>query len=236
MKRFVLCLISVLFASEALGHDLWLYLRSYYLKPGSRAEVKVVFGHNFPYEDILIPISKLTEFYYLKPDGKKAAFSKVREVRRKNDPSSRKGCVIAEFFPKEEGIYVLSVSRVRKGTPERVPSYKYAKAVVVVGDSKKGTPSRVLGHRLELVPLKDPSLLKPGSVLPVKVLFDGRPLSTFVYATYAGYWSETEPFPVVVKSDENGIARIKISRSGIWMVVCNHRIDFSASLTFEVRN
>ena len=51
----------------------------------------------------------------------------------------------------------------------------------------------------------------------------------------AGYYSEDEPFPVLSKSNEQGEALIKIPNPGIWMVVGNHKVDFSASLTFEIK-
>jgi len=77
--------------------------------------------------------------------------------------------------------------------------------------------------------------VKAGEAFPVRILFEGKPLSTFVYATYAGYYSEDEPFPVAVRSNEEGLAQIKMSQPGTWMIVSNHKVDFSASLTLEIK-
>jgi len=110
-----------------------------------------------------------------------------------------------------------------------VPSEKYAKSIITVGNAGKNV-SETFGHRIEIVPLKNPSEVRAGESLPVKILFEGKPLPTYIYATYAGYYSEDEPFPGLNKSNEKGIACVNISKPGIWMVVCNHKVDFSASL------
>ncbi|MBX6423111.1 DUF4198 domain-containing protein [Thermosulfurimonas sp. F29] len=240
MKKLVilgsLCLGFFILANPARGHDLWLYTPHFYFSPGETVNLKICFGHNFPHDDLIIPPESLSPFVVLSPSGKKFTVHDLEPHPLSKKPRSRKGFVLARFTPPEEGVYVVGTARVRRGTPEQVPSGKYAKAIIVVGQNLKGSFTEPLGYRLEIIPLKNPALIKPGEELPVRIMFDGKPLSTFVYATYAGYWSEKEPFPVITRSDARGIARIKIARPGVWMVVCNHRVDFSASLTFEVRD
>jgi len=53
------------------AHDLWLNIDNHYLKVGEKTNVEVVFGHNFPYCDILISSDDLNEFSYLTPLGEK---------------------------------------------------------------------------------------------------------------------------------------------------------------------
>lgn len=48
-----ICLL--VFSSLVKAHDLWLQAQNYYLDSMEKIEIKVVFDHNFPYEDILIP-------------------------------------------------------------------------------------------------------------------------------------------------------------------------------------
>ena len=223
--------------ASARGHDLWLYLPSFYLPAKATAEIRVMFGHNFPHEDLMLPPESLSRFLVLTPSGKNIPVKRIeKRPRMEGDrPSPRHGHLAAFVSLEEEGLYVVGVSRVRKGTPKSVPSGKFAKALLVSGRSDRGRPDRLLGQRLEIVPLANPAKVRPGDYFPVRILFEGRPLSTFVYATYAGYWSEKDPFPVIVRSDSRGLARIKIEKPGIWMIVCNHKIDFSATLTFEIR-
>jgi len=54
---------------------------------------------------------------------------------------------------------------------------KSPKALFRVGQGGAGDPCRVLGLPLEIVPLRDPFQLKPGDTLPVRVLFQEKPLA-----------------------------------------------------------
>jgi uncharacterized GH25 family protein len=212
------------------AHDLWLNVDNHYPEAGGKATVKVVFGHNFPYYDILISRDKLTGFSYLCPDGQ------IREVGKtwEDKKGEKAGALAGDITFEQKGTYIVTAFRKVKGDREHVPSEKYGKSIIVV---EKGNDivSKPFGHRIEIIPLKNPSEVKPGESIPVKVLFEGKPLSTYVYATYAGYYSEDEPFPVSAKSNEEGVAYVKISQPGIWMIVSNHKVDFSVSLTFEIK-
>lgn len=218
------------YANQIFAHDLWLNIDNHYPQVGEKTKVKVVFGHNFPYYDILIQRSELPEFSYFSPAGEKKEITKTWEDKQ----GEKAGALVGEISLDQEGSYVVSTYRKRKGDKEHVASEKYGKSIIVAGKGS-GNVSQAFGHRIEIIPLKNPQELKPGDSLPVKILFEGKPLSTFLYATYAGYYSEDEPFPVLSKSNEQGEALIKISQPGIWMVVGNHKVDFSASLTFEIK-
>lgn len=217
-------------AGSVLAHDLWLNVDNHSLKVGEKTNVKVIFGHNFPFYDILIQKDTLGEFCYLAPDGKKKEISKTWEDKK----GEKAGALVAEFSPDQEGTYIVSSYRKKKGDKEHVASEKYGKSVITVGKANANV-SRVLGHRIELIPLKNPMEVKAGKSLPVKLLFEGKPLSTYIYATYAGYTSEDEPFPVIGKSNDKGEADIKISQPGIWMIVAGYKVDLSASLTVKIK-
>lgn len=215
--------------SLAVAHDLWLNVDNHYPETGGKTAVKVVFGHNFPYYDILISRDKLTGFSYLCPDGQTREIEKTWEDKK----GENAGALAGDITLDQKGTYVVTAFRKIKGDREHVTSEKYGKSIIVVGKGNE-IINRPLGHRIEIVPLKNPSEVKPGDSIPVKVLFEGKPLSTHVYATYAGYYSEDEPFPFFTKSNKKGVAYIRISQPGIWMIVSNHKVDFSASLTFKV--
>ncbi len=240
ISLYILSFILLLFSPlNAYAHDLWLEISNYYPACKAKVYAKVVFGHNFPYEDILLSRNDLKDFYFLTPDGKRVNITHVFEHVKPNKNKKYRykvGSLVGEIdLNYGKGAYIVAASRIRKGDKYHVPSEKYAKSIVVVGKDVSSRVDRVLGDRIEIVPLKSPAQVKPGDFFPVKILFEGKPLSTYVYATYAGYWSKTRPFPVVAKSDENGIAYIKINNPGVWLIVCNHQVDFSASLTFEIK-
>lgn len=216
-------------SSLAVAHDLWLNVDNHYPAPGSNTTVKVVFGHNFPYYDILISRESLTGFSYLGPDGQKREITKTWEDKT----GERSGALVGEITPDQKGSYVVTAYRKIKGDKQHVASEKYAKTIISAGEGTRNITSP-FGHRIEIIPLKNPQEIKAGESLPVMILFEGKPLSTYLYATYAGYYSEDEPFPLFTKSNEDGVAYMKISQPGVWMFVCNHKVDFSASLTFKV--
>lgn len=91
------------------------------------------------------------------------------------------------------------------------------------------------GMKFEIVPLKNPLSLKQSEILPIKVLYEGKPLSGIIIKT--GDYKE------VGRTDKDGVANIKISEQGTQIVIANHRIPsddpdadfllFTAVLTWE---
>ena len=236
MLPFFLVLIFLFICvGSAEAHDLWLNVENHYPETERKVGIKVIFGHNFPHPDILIPEKAISEFSYVTPSGEKKLVGNIREYKQ----GERKGVLLGELsfydFDSRAGTYVVAAARKRKGDKNRVPSEKYGKTIIVVGNKSTESVRYEFGHRIEIIPLANPSMIKAGGVLPVKILFEGKPLSTYVYATYAGYWSNDAPFPVLVKSDEKGMAYIKIDRPGTWLILSNHKVNFSASLTFEIK-
>lgn len=230
LSIFLVFICSLINSNFAGAHDLWLNVDNHYPEAGEKTKVKVVFGHNFPYYDILISRAKLTGFSYLCPDGQTREIEKTWEDKK----GEKTGALAGDITLDQKGTYVVTAFRKIKGEREHVTSEKYGKSIIVV-DKGNEIISKPLGHRIEIIPLKNPSEVKTGDSFPVKVLFEGKPLSTYVYATYAGYYSEDEPFPFFIKTNEEGVAYVMISQPGIWMVVSNHKVNFSASLTFEIK-
>ena len=92
-----------------------------------------------------------------------------------------------------------------------------------------------VGMKFEIVPLEDPYRTTPGTDLPVKLLFDGKPLAGVSIFTDNGEEVET---------DENGIARLRKSANVRQLIYSRHRIAavdrgdldylvFTAFLTIE---
>ena len=99
----------------------------------------------------------------------------------------------------------------------------FAKAIFHAGEPGGNAYKTVLDQTIEMVPQKDPCLLKSGEYLPVKVLFKGKPLKgEFVYATYIGF-STREDYAYTTKTDHKGIAMIRITNPGIWWVKVPHK-------------
>ena len=127
---------------------------------------------------------------------------------------------------------------------------QYTKALLSVGNTSDDAFAKPLGDKIEIVPLKNPYKLHGcgGHFLPVKVLFNSRPASFCkVYATYAGF-STGDDFALATTADSKGIAHIRLTHWGPWLVKAEKRmpatedlkdkcnmLHYTASLTFEIK-
>ncbi len=82
----------------------------------------------------------------------------------------------------------------------------------------------IVGHRLELVPLNDPATLHVGREAVVRVLFDGKPLAAQVLATYDGFSKHPDTDAYATQAKNNGIAHVKLTHAGSWMVRVQHKV------------
>lgn len=117
----------------------------------------------------------------------------------------------------EDGLPQIRAHREARGELDRpaVERYqKFAKALL----RRPGRGSAALepvGHRIELVPLRDPGALRPGDTLDLVVRFEGEPLAGLtVHAGYAGQPDSTHAFTTA--TDPRGRLHIPITRAGLW--------------------
>lgn len=94
---------------------------------------------------------------------------------------------------------------------------KFCKTLVNVGKADNAY-KKVIGHKLEIVPVSNPAEAAVGKNLNFKVLLDGRPLVTEVWATFDGFTDNPNTYAYYTETDDNGIAKIKITQPGTWMV------------------
>ena len=117
----------------------------------------------------------------------------------------------------------------------------------IVGGGAGVAWGREQGHPLELVPLSDPSTLRTGDPLEVRVLLHGAPWTGEIRATYAGYEGQgEEAYAVRVATNAEGVARFVPAVAGHWLVlahagedfpdpaICDRR-SYHSTLTFAVR-
>ena len=77
---------------------------------------------------------------------------------------------------------------------------------------------------LEIVPLQNPAEMDNGGKLPVKVLFEGKPLSgVAVTATRAGLDKEDT---VKAATDGKGMATLQLPHEGPWMLMARYKMPY----------
>ncbi len=253
MKKIVsiiFVLAVCLYASGASAHYRWFNIDNDTPKQGENVTIEIGWGHKFP-KDTTIEKGMLNNVYALNSKG----------VRL---PLKQKGVNLFEFIAPKEGPYTLHadvhsgfVSKTtkgyqlqsKKGLDNAVFCFQYnlmAKAFLIVKDNLERS-FQAVDAPLEIIPQKTPQLLKTGDYLPVRIIFKGKPLcSAEVNATYAGFSEKPSTFAQTAKTDDQGVARLKITEKGGWLINVNHEVPYpdrtecdkykyNASFTFNVR-
>ena len=152
----------------------------------------------------------------LAPDQKTFVFDGVATFAK---PGA--GMILVHRLPQ---VWSLTPEGMKKGTKKDLPGAtksnlyeKFAKAIVPVGGSDTGFDA-VVGQKLELVPLTDPTKVKVGQDMDVKVLYDGQPTPAVVLATYDGFTKNPNTYAYYTETGDNGVAKVRITHPGLWMV------------------
>ncbi len=253
MKRkwpvFALALVLALPLS-ARAHLFWLLTDKGAPQVNEAVQVEVGFGHKFP-KDEEIKDERLGAVKVLRLDGRELAMKKISTTRY-------------EFVPPAAGVYLFSARVVpgfvtrtpqgmkiqtKKGVPDANLCFHFdmaAKTLISVGDQKQGFDQSA-GSLLDILPLKNPTSLKPGESLPVKVIFQGKPLAGVEVKFIHENWPDPlKPFATLGKTDTQGEIQVKPDKPGKWLLIASHKTPYaspeecdenmySASLTFTVR-
>jgi uncharacterized GH25 family protein len=181
----------------AWAHDLWL-IPPENGKVGKPILIRANVGMDFPKSEHAPDPALFKRRLLVGPDGKEG-------VLRPAGTENKSG--LLEFQAAKPGIYILALETQPKlitlkadafnayliddglphifrlrhkektlDQPGRERYSKYPKALVKVGNGD-GDPCKPVGLLLEIVPLHDPFALEAGDVLPVCVLFQGKPLA-----------------------------------------------------------
>jgi uncharacterized GH25 family protein len=254
IKKYLVFFVAVLLllwcASWAQAHMFWLNVNHDTPKAGEPVQVEIGFGHKFP-QDEEIKGERLGFIKAVGPGGQEVALKKLSTTRY-------------EFVPPAAGVYMISaqlapgfVTRTpqgmkmqnKKGVPDANICFHFdmaAKTLVSVGDPKQGF-GQSAQNTLEIIPLKNPSALKVGETLPVKVIFQGKPLEgAAVNFTYDGWPDPNKPFDTLGKTDAKGEIQVKLDKPGRWLLIASHKTPYpnqeecdenlySSSLTFIPR-
>jgi uncharacterized GH25 family protein len=257
----------VFFTSSAYACHPWINANKYTPKVSEPIRFHIAYGHNYPMGHSFYDDQNVEKLYVLEHDGKaaevgprvlgKKRYSQV-QFESKQDLEDGTYLIVMESKGKfgaftDKGYKFKSKQGLRGETIKGNVRYSqnFCKAIVNVGGKTGGNGfSKVLGHGLEIVPLKDPGELRTNDVLPLKVLHNGEPLdkSVMVYATYMGFSNKTDVFAYTAwaSSYNKGVAEIRLLQPGIWMIFVNHKLpypdlqvadqySYQATLTFEVK-
>ncbi|HIE27622.1 TPA: DUF4198 domain-containing protein [Candidatus Poribacteria bacterium] len=249
-------IVAGLISTPVYAHYLWLNVDNYYPKAGEEVTFSIGWGHKFP-EDSQ-PRAEMVEklnLYLIEPEGKKLAL----EIKAKGEEGvepikvklGKPGTYLAvltraTFSSKTTEGYFYKPKNQLKNVLKSSWSETVAKAVVTAGSPEGETFKKEVKQRYQIIPLQNPAELKVDDYLPVKILLDGKPYRTWVYATYAGFSAEGDTFAYTTRADKEGIAKVRILKSGVWLIKVSDEIpypnpkeadnySFKSTLTFEIK-
>jgi len=226
-----LLLATLLLPLNAYAHFPWINLTDYTPDKGAALNLTIGWGHHYPLDGFLKQ-DALETITLIGPDKDTPKIIPTSEVELQSETSlSREGTYIVAA-QRKAGFYTKtalggkSVSKKGlKGVIRCSYSHMCMKAVANVG--KGGRADMVVGQPIEIIPLENPSNLRAGEYLPIRVVADGKPYDGDVFATYAGFSTKKNTFAYATKTDKKGEARIKILQSGIWLVKVSHEIPYT---------
>lgn len=223
--------ILIIFATvSAQAHMLWLNVDDDTPAPGKAVQIKIGWGHQFPAGEEMKE-GTLNRIYALDESGNEIPLKQISSAQY-------------SFVPEKEGAYRITANispgflskttdgyklQPKKGLEDVLSCFRYdmrTKAVISAGGKgeKVGIPA---GDKLEIIPLKDPTALKKGETFPLKVIYDGKPLSNAeIKATYEGFSDKPHTFAEAVTTDSKGEANVKITEKGHWLISVTHKIPY----------
>src|SRR5436305_6032047 len=258
--------VCALWAPALQAHNFWIELSTFTPAAGQRVVLRLRVGQELKGDPVPRDPSLIKRFAMVGPAGE-APIPGVPNTEPAGFPvfpapglytvvydSSRYAVALDaakfEAYRKEEGLEKISASRARQGkggAPAREVFSRCAKALAEVGGASPSGPGydRVLGQRLELVAEKNPYALAGGGELPVRLLYEGKPLAGALVMALQRDRPDNRPGKVTARTDARGRVTLKLDRPGFWLVKAVNMIpappdagadweSFWAALTFTL--
>jgi len=226
--RTAMAMAFFLFAAgTAPAHYLTVNVDDYFPGAGEEITISLGMGHKFP-ETASIAVEKMDRLYIVGPDGKEIS------LEMKGTGEEKLVAPIRFKIPKP-GTYTVVAVKKKTFVTKTTEGYKYkpknelenvvkaywsegnAKAVVVAG-SPSGESFR---HRIEgdyqIFLESDPGELSKNDTMVVRTIMDGKPHSTQILSTYAGFSDRQETYAYATRSGK-GTGEIRILETGAWLV------------------
>lgn len=254
-------LLGGLLSATLCAHDFWIEPSTFRPAVGSDVAARLMVGQKFRGEALPRNPALIVKFVLVSDRGEtpvagragaepagRVAISEpgllVLGYRSLNSPLALEAAKFEEYL-REEGLESVIAARVRRGEsgkPSREVFSRCAKSLLSAGGGGESGYDRSLGFTLELIPERNPYALERGGELPVRLLYEGRPLKGALVAALP-YAAPEERLSQ--RTDRDGRVRLRLPRVGAWLFKAVHMVPASAdtgadwqslwaSLTFEI--
>ena len=260
MRRALLLAAALAAAPPLSAHDFWIEPSSFRPAVGSTVTARLLVGEGFRGDPVPRNPAMIEKFVLVTDAGETPVVG-----RSGDDPAGRvriggPGLALigyrsrnsflfleADKFEEHlrgeglESILELRAKRGESAKPSRELFSRCAKALISSGDGSTGY-DRNLGLTLELLPEKNPYALAAGGELPIRLLYEQKPLSG---ALVVAMPFDAPAEKISRRTDAKGRVRLRLPSSGRWLVKVVHTVPASdtsvadweslwASLTFEI--
>lgn len=260
-----LVVAALLTAAPCLAHDVWLQPRGWQVAPGAPLATTVEIGHGQFRQRWGAQADRVAYLSSFGPEGvidRRAEFRPSSEEPNLSPIFARAGLHVLVLnslnalsnlpsirfndYIAYEGLQPVIDARAKAHTtdqPGRELYRRRCKALIQVGAPTAGDArlaTRPLGLSLEIVPLVDPYALGTDRQLPVRVIYEGHPL-TGALVKLTSLEFDSKPI-ATARTDAKGEARFRVPPVGSWLVnviwskpITNPQADYEttfSSMTF----
>jgi uncharacterized GH25 family protein len=252
---------STLCGPSLMAHDLWIEPGTFSPSTGEVIAVRLRVGQDFVGDPLPRDPALIKEFILDDGAGRRPVVGQAGRnpaglvrilspclaiVGYHSHPSAVE--LTAEKFDqylREEGLDAIAALRAqrRQTGPVREMFSRCAKSLILSGPSGITEGDHALGFTLELVAERNPYVLTTEQDLPVRVLYEGRPLPGVLVIAM----NQADPdLKLTARSDREGRVTFRLPRGGVWLLKAVHMIpapaggsaewqSFWASLTFALK-
>ena len=243
MRKFYFVAIlggAALLAVPLSAHDFWLQPSRFWTSPGQQVPMKFLVGHGAARQRSNVTKDRYNLFRAVGPRGMADRKSELT-LGQATDVAlgfTQPGTYVVAFsttnvasdlpalrfndYATAEGLRLVLEQRAAAGTTTTSGRELYSrrgKALIQVGPAGRRSPPYVtapIGLGLEIVPLISPYALGNSRLLPVRVLYQGRPLAGAT-VKLTNLADDAEPVEKYV-TNGNGEASFTARRSGDWQL------------------
>lgn len=235
----------LLAAGVAAAHDFWIIPTAFQLPGGAVLELRGQTSSRFPTSEAAVAVERVAEARLIgaATDERITDLSvSGRSLLLRHRPAGEGQFLVAvalvarparttpqqlQRFIALEGAPQLAERYAREGRYPAVDSLtrttaKFAKTIVEAGSGGGRAFDRVAGHALEIIPLNDPSRLRTGDTVQLRVLYHGQPVA---HGELHGGPAADSTAPASAHANDraattgaDGIARLVVDTPGLWNV------------------
>lgn len=240
IRILLLAAAGVSCAGAAFAHDLWLQPSRFWVAPRAATPVAIFVGHGKDRGAWGVSSDRVVVLRSIGPGGAVDHLSTIRGRTAAEIPalslttpgthvlalqsthaSSELPAGRFNDYLKEEGLTPAITARARtrsnRGKGREIYSRR-AKALVQVGPrgGAQRHVTRPIGMTLEIVPEQDPYSPTRPELLPVRVLYEGRPLPGAL-VKFTNLDADAKPVATAI-TDRRGAAAFRVPRTGSWLL------------------